>query len=751
MKNNPFNYGTPVTGKQFVGRSEQIEEAIDDLTNPGGHSLALIGGRRFGKTSFLEALQAMLIEQLQKTQPGESYVFPVLVSLKSLEHHSPGGVFALMLRTFYNYFHSPLLRHTLGLTLEFNTNQTQLAAFIQGNEQLCSLDRFSNTVEELLRLFINTYGPLRPVFLLDEIEKILDEDWTEHIFGNLRSLMYTDKLRNYIRCVVAGSSKIIEVREKGSPLLNMLKVVYLEALHDKHIREIIAKASDVPTEIADAVVQECGGQPFLAQYIMHYWWDSQRKGTAMAIPTIVNRFRSEGHGDLAQWRDELGEAGLIAYKVLMEADTWFTETEIKQQVYNEHIEPHIGPALINLCYHGLVRHDGTWSKYHVAGKLFKDWFIDEILPTLQSHISLQKSPPTMLLNHSESSERPIVHVSLYSSIFPTAYCHAITVDTFPFVRCTIDNSGPYCTNAKVTIEATIQGFSETSTNTLDIPSGQVEQSVLLPILNREKALSLTEICRTKCRIVVRRHNANGSSVLYDDTPDVYLQEFDTALLARLNEQGKWEDLANYLAVFVTPKRIEIQTLVGVAVAQYHPDKAMPGYQGTILDETGNVDYQKARNISNKQVKAFYNTLKHSAKVHYTNSTINFGKQSGYVTQRVRFPFQSLVTPIGQCNCIDGAVLLASLLEHVGMEPRIVLIKGHAFVGWRIWKGINEYDFLETTMIHSHSFEAALAEGNRKHAEAKQRGDNLRAFLDAQGFMRIVDITCCRSKGIYALT
>ncbi len=747
MKNNPFNYGMPVTGKQFVGRSEQIEEAIDDLTNPGGHSLALIGGRRFGKTSFLEALQATLIEQLQQTQLGESYVFPVLVSLKSLEQHSPGGVFALMLRTFYDYFHSPLLRHDLGITLEFDTHQTQLATFVQSSEQACSFGRFSSIIEELLNIFINTYGPLRPVFLLDEIEKILDENWTEHIFGNLRSLMYTDKLRNYIRCVMAGSSKIIEVREKGSPLLNMLKVVYLEALRDKHIREIIAKASDVPTEIADAVVQECGGQPFLAQYIMHYWWDSQRKGTAIAIPTIVNRFRSEGHGDLAQWRDELGEVGLIAYKVLMEADTWFTETEIKQQVHDEHIEPHIGPALINLCYHGLVRHDGTWSKYRVAGKLFKDWFIDEILPTLQSHTSSPSNPPTMPLGHSE----PIVHVSLYTNIFPTAYCHAITVDTFPFVRCTIDNTNPHCTNAKVTIEATIQGFSEASTDTLDIPSGQVEQSVLLPILNREKALSLTEICPAKCRVVVRRHNANGSSVLYDKTHDVQLQAFDTALLARLNEQSEWEDLANYLAVFVTPKRIEIQTLVGIAVAQYHPDKAMPGYRGTILDEAGNVNHQKARDISSKQVKAFYNTLKHDAKLHYTNSTINFGKQSGYVTQRVRFPFESLAAQIGQSNCIDGAVLLASLLEHVGMEPLIVLIKGHAFVGWRIWKGIDEYDFLETTMIHSHNFEAALAEGNRKHAEAKQRGDNLRAFLDAQGFMRIVDITYCRSRGIYALT
>jgi hypothetical protein len=243
-------------------------------------------------------------------------------------------------------------------------------------------------------------------------------------------------------------------------------------------------------------------------------------------------------------------------------------------------------------------------------------------------------------------------------------------------------------------------------------------------------------------------------VLCDKTYDVQLQAFNTALLAVVDSQSKLvEDLADYLSVFVTPNQQDVQNFIGIA-ANEHPDKVIVGYQGALLDTTGNVDRETARNVSRRQAKAFFNALKKQAKLHYINSPINLGKQPDQLTQRIRFPFQSLpqyTGQIGQANCIDGAILFASLLENIGMEPFIVLTPGHAFVGWRIWQGIDEYDFLETTMIKTHSFEAALAEGNKLYSVAIQRGDHQREFLDPMGFLRIVDIIACRSRRIYALT
>ena len=75
MSGNPFNYGMPVFGEQFVGRWKQIEEMAEDFSNPNGMSHMLVGGRRFGKSSFLETLQRKVAEQPSRKQNRESIMF----------------------------------------------------------------------------------------------------------------------------------------------------------------------------------------------------------------------------------------------------------------------------------------------------------------------------------------------------------------------------------------------------------------------------------------------------------------------------------------------------------------------------------------------------------------------------------------------------------------------------------------------------------------------------------------------------
>ncbi len=88
---NPFNFGTPVPHYKFVGRWDQINAIVEDLVNSEGHSHAVIGGRRFGKSSFLEALQNDLIQRLSKADTGNWYIFPILINLKRLENDSAEG------------------------------------------------------------------------------------------------------------------------------------------------------------------------------------------------------------------------------------------------------------------------------------------------------------------------------------------------------------------------------------------------------------------------------------------------------------------------------------------------------------------------------------------------------------------------------------------------------------------------------------------------------------------------------------
>jgi hypothetical protein len=108
------------------------------------------------------------------------------------------------------------------------------------------------------------------------------------------------------------------------------------------------------------------------------------------------------------------------------------------------------------------------------------------------------------------------------------------------------------------------------------------------------------------------------------------------------------------------------------------------------------------------VKALYDALKNTGQITYVNSLIAFTPEEGLSTQRVRLPRESLQDK--QANCIDGTVLFASLLEGVSLNPAIVVVPGHAFVGWETWRDSDEWEYLETTMIGTHDFEAARKSG-----------------------------------------
>lgn len=50
------------------------------------------------------------------------------------------------------------------------------------------------------------------------------------------------------------------------------------------------------------------------------------------------------------------------------------------------------------------------------------------------------------------------------------------------------------------------------------------------------------------------------------------------------------------------------------------------------------------------------------------------------------------------NCIDSSVLIASVLERLGVRAFIVLVPGHAFVGFHVGTGQRDTQYLETTLL-----------------------------------------------------
>ena len=97
----------------------------------------------------------------------------------------------------------------------------------------------------------------------------------------------------------------------------------------------------------------------------------------------------------------------------------------------------------------------------------------------------------------------------------------------------------------------------------------------------------------------------------------------------------------------------------------------------------------------KQVYALWNVLQR--RNFQYSSVANTSLSSNVVfSQRIRTFDDALNS--SQINCVDGSVLFASLLRDINMEPILVRIPGHMFVGYYTNSKRSNMNFLETTMI-----------------------------------------------------
>ena len=150
------------------------------------------------------------------------------------------------------------------------------------------------------------------------------------------------------------------------------------------------------------------------------------------------------------------------------------------------------------------------------------------------------------------------------------------------------------------------------------------------------------------------------------------------------DKMKFHDTGEFFAAYVNEEHPQIDKLLREALDTRIVNRFL-GYQGN-AHQSENVD---------KQVYALWNVLqKRNFKY---SSTTNTSLSSNVVyTQRVRTLDDALES--SQINCVDGSVLLASLMKAININPILVRIPGHMFVGYYTDKSHKNMNFLETTMI-----------------------------------------------------
>jgi hypothetical protein len=166
----------------------------------------------------------------------------------------------------------------------------------------------------------------------------------------------------------------------------------------------------------------------------------------------------------------------------------------------------------------------------------------------------------------------------------------------------------------------------------------------------------------------------------------------------------------------------------------------------------------------RQVYAIWNALS-ERDVRYSNITTSAAENNTVSSQHVRLIDESINN--AQANCVDGSVLLASLLRKIDIEPMLVFVPGHCYLAFFLDAKCTQLVGLETTLIGSTAdgqtslpgvenvvdeesrnsnswgtFCAAVAMGNHGLVENRQKFNDK---TDAE--YQLVPIAAARKQGI----
>lgn len=319
-------------------------------------------------------------------------------------------------------------------------------------------------------------------------------------------------------------------------------------------------------------------------------------------------------------------------------------------------------------------------------------------------------------------------VLLRMSRVPTGVAHLLDVKETPLVSFKVKNRKDEILRVRLT--SYIEGFSAKAVDTVEIEALAPDAVTVdqLPTFFPDRLASVNEL--TRATLNIRIDDLDGKTEKESTFP-IWLMARTSAFNSIYDPATKdWKDISHYYGAWVTPNVPEVMQILRRA-ADLHPDKSMAGYQ---VDKAG----------VKEQVKAIYKALQ-AEKIMYIHSIVNFGATDQQDMQRVRLPRESLANK--SANCIDGTCLMASVLEAASINPGFVFVPGHAFLAWQTEEDADDWDYVETTMISTHSFEAACKEGRR---QAKEQQAAFETSQDITDYLRysLADLRALR--GIYPM-
>lgn len=233
------------------------------------------------------------------------------------------------------------------------------------------------------------------------------------------------------------------------------------------------------------------------------------------------------------------------------------------------------------------------------------------------------------------------------------------------------------------------------------------------------------------RQVLRVEAAAGDRVI-ERQLDIRVHGLDEALYY-VRSDGQSVDLAGIFAAYVDPHSPAVDAILaraGLDVAPQHPLPAAA---------------ERSRRLA--LAEAVWAELVRRG-LHYSADVLAIESGPRLYSQRVQVPEQTW--RLGSAHCLDASVLIASVLERLGVPTFLVLVPGHALIGFYVDADRREAEVVETTLLAGRDTSAASFAAARAAGRARYRLALPHLAAGARPGHMVIDISAARAYGIMPL-
>ncbi|WP_395739193.1 hypothetical protein [Prosthecobacter sp.] len=273
--------------------------------------------------------------------------------------------------------------------------------------------------------------------------------------------------------------------------------------------------------------------------------------------------------------------------------------------------------------------------------------------------------------------------------------------------------------AKINVEISAEGFMQPSKEQVIVNTlGEDGSALIMPkiVWNFD---ALTKVRQQRPINVIFSASVDDKE-LRQVTETYTMRSINDCPLLLLNKSGEGGTNLSFLfAAYVNEDHPQVQVILKEALDSGLVKK-FNGYQGD--------DPEKIRKQVRLQVFSIWNALQRRG-IKYSN-VVTTRPGDRVVSQSVRFLQESIDNH--QANCVDGTVLMASVLHKIGIQSYLVLVPGHCFLAFdEIPNSAAMPTGLETTMLgHDDITDVKKMEFLSSEQQSKENLASAKTFVTA---------------------